>query len=101
LNVIEEKLDATRHEQEGNRRPALVAQIPNSVLDQNSIKILDWISLLKPRAKHDAVFDQRTPQTSTLLLDEFLKWKSDLPASSMLCALGDPGAGKTVAMYVA
>jgi len=79
----------------------LVSQIPNVLLVQNRKEFLEWLSPLKPWEKHNDVRETRAPCTSTSLLDEFLKWRSDPSGGFMLCALGHPGAGKTVATYAA
>jgi len=101
IDVIGEKVDESWRQQQGICSFVLVSQIPNTgVLVQKGEAFLEWLSPLRPWVKHNAVRENRAPRTSTSLLDEFLKWRSDPSGGFMLCAHGHPGAGKTVATYV-
>ena len=77
--------------------------LPNSkdALVQHNKALFKWLSPLEPWKRHEDVRKAyKVPDTSTALLDEFLTWRSNPSGGFALCALGDPGAGKTVATYV-
>lgn len=85
INLIGEKLDASRHHQEVQHNKAL----------------FKWLSPLEPWKRHkDVRKAYKVPDTSTAFLAEFLTWRANPSGGFALCALGDPGAGKTVATSV-
>ena len=82
IDVMGEKLDASRHR-------------------QHNKALFKWLSPLEPWKRHQDIRKAyKVPDTSTALLDEFLKWRLNASGGFALCALGDPGAGKTVATSV-
>jgi len=75
-----------------------------SVLDEMR-QILDWISPLTPRARHQAVREGRVDGVGDWYLrtNEFKKWHTseDQAVHPLLFCSGDPGVGKTCLRCVA
>lgn len=69
-----------------------------SVTDEKRA-VLEWISLLEPRERHQAIGIGRMPGVGDWLLhtDEFTLWNkgSDGSTKPVLFCYGDPGVGKT------
>ena len=69
-----------------------------SILDEKR-QILEWVSPLAPRARHQAIQKGRVDGVGDWLLrtNEFEKWckGDDLTAHPVLFCYGDPGVGKT------
>ena len=65
--------------------------------------VLEWISLLEPRERHQAIGTGRMPGVGDWLLhtDEFTQWNQggDGSAKPVLFCYGDPGVGKTYLRY--
>ena len=62
-------------------------------------QILEWLSPMTPRQRHQAVRDRRMDGIGTWLLrtNEFEKWHTgeDQAVNPVLFYYGDPGVGKT------
>ena len=62
-------------------------------------QILEWLSPMAPRERHQAVREGRVDGVGSWLLrtNEFKKWhaREDQVANPVLCCYGDPGVGKT------
>ena len=67
-------------------------------VDENS-QILEWLSPLEPRLRHQDVRTRRLDGVGDWFLqkDEFINWRDDEDGSTMstLFCSGAPGAGKT------
>ena len=74
-----------------------------SVPDERS-QILEWLSPLEPRGRHQAVREDRMDGVGEWLLEtsEFRKWHTDEDESvhPVLFYYGEPGVGKTYLRYV-
>ena len=68
------------------------------ILDEKR-QILEWLSPMAPRERHQAVSDGRVDGVGTWLLrtNEFEKWhmSEDQAVNPVLFCHGDPGVGKT------
>ena len=68
------------------------------ILDEKR-QILEWLSPMAPRERHQAVSDGRVDGVGTWLLhtNEFEKWHTseDQAVNPVLFCHGDPGVGKT------
>ena len=73
-----------------------------SVSDEKR-QILEWLSPLASRERHQAVRDSRADGVGDWLLHtgEFSTWRvlEDRPAQPVLLCYGDPGVGKTYMRY--
>ena len=67
-------------------------------------QILEWLSPMAPRERHQAVREGRVDGVGNWFLrtNEFEKWHTseDLTANPMLFRYGDPGVGKTYLRFV-
>ena len=74
-----------------------------SVSDEKR-QILEWLSPLAPRERHQAVREARMDGVGNWLLgtNEFKKWHTseDHAVNPVLFCYGDPGVGKTYLRYV-
>ena len=65
--------------------------------------VLEWLSPLEPRERHQAIGMDRVPGVGDwlLLTGEFVRWSEggDGTASPVLLCYGDPGVGKTYLRY--
>ena len=65
--------------------------------------ILEWLSPLEPRERHQAIGMDRIPGVGDWLLitNEFTQWNQgdDGTANRVLFCYGDPGVGKTYLRY--
>ena len=65
--------------------------------------ILEWLSPLEPRERHQAIGMDRVPGVGEWLLhtSEFIQWNQghDRSAKPVLFCYGDPGVGKTFLRY--
>jgi len=74
-----------------------------SVSDEKG-QILEWLSPLAPRERHQAVREHRVDGVGDWLLrtNEFKKWHTsdDRATHPVLFCYGDPGVGKTYLRYL-
>jgi len=65
--------------------------------------VLEWLSPLEPRERHQAIGMNRMPGVGDwlLIINEFTQWKEggDGAAKPVLFCYGDPGVGKTYLRY--
>ena len=73
-----------------------------SVTDEKRT-VLEWLSPLEPRERHQTIGMDRTPGVGDwlLLTNEFTQWSQagDGAAKPVLFCYGDPGVGKTYLRY--
>ena len=73
-----------------------------SVADEKRV-ILEWLSPLEPRERHQSIGMDRMPGVGDWLLDtnEFAQWNrgDEGAAKPVLFCYGDPGVGKTYLRY--
>jgi len=71
----------------------------NTVVEDESPQILQWLSTLEPEKRHQDLHMKRLEGVGNWLLetDEFRKWgnKEDSSLQAVLFCHGDPGVGKT------
>ena len=71
----------------------------NCEISNEKREILEWLSPMAPRQRHQAVRDRRMEGIGTWLLrtDEFKEWNTgeDQAVNPVLFCYGDPGVGKT------
>ena len=76
----------------------------NCEISDEKRQILEWLSPMAPRERHQAVREGRIDGVGTWLLhtSEFEKWHTseDQAANPVLFCYGDPGAGKTYLRHV-
>ena len=76
----------------------------NNVVSDERRQILEWLSPLAPRERHQAVRGGRMDRVGDWLLrtNEFEKWHSgeDKAVHPVLFCSGDPGVGKTYLRWV-
>ena len=73
--------------------------ITNITYVNERAKLLNWLSPLQPRVRHNDVRGRRQDGIGEWLLhtDEFLRWrdgKSEFDKATLFCS-GNPGVGKT------
>ena len=72
--------------------------VNNTIADENQ-EIMEWLSPLDPRRRHQDVRTDRLDGVGNWLLgtNEFREWKSDEGRAdkAVLFCCGDPGVGKT------
>ena len=73
--------------------------ITNITYGDERAKLLDWLSPLQPRVRHNDVRDRRQDGIGEWFLqtDEFLRWRDgegELDKATLFCS-GNPGVGKT------
>ena len=73
-------------------------------LSNENRQILEWLSPIVPRERHQAVRERRVDGIGNWILgtSEFEKWHTseDKAANPILFCCGDPGVGKTYLRYV-
>ena len=82
----------------GNVNSYNTLNVKNVIADEN-LEILQWLSPLDPRRRHQDVRTDRLDGVGNWLLQtkEFREWKSDEGEAdkAVLFCCGDPGVGKT------
>jgi len=76
----------------------------NCEISDEKRQILEWLSPLAPRERHQVVREGRVDGVGSWLLqtNEFKKWHAseDQVANPVVFCYGDPGVGKTYLRYV-
>ena len=70
--------------------------ITNITYGDERAKLLDWLSPLQPRVRHNDVRGRRQDGIGEWFLqtDEFLSWRDGEGEATLFCS-GNPGVGKT------